>query len=158
MIDTTRFLAAGEVDVPLDLHITVRGTPLQAWRLVSTTEGWRAFMGVEGTVEAAIGGRFELMFSPELPLGQRGTEGCRVLAFVPGSMIAFSWNAPPELPHARAYNTWVVMDFSDAGKGQCHVRLRHLGFGQGGQWPDTIRYFERAWAMVLQAMQKHLAA
>ena len=156
MIETARFVATGEVEVPVDLSVTVKATPLQAWRMWATREGWRAFFGIDGDVQAAIGGAYELMFTPELAPGLRGSEGCQVLAFVPGSMLAFSWNAPPELPYARTEKTWVVVETLDAGGGKTTVRLRHLGFGQGGQWPETVTYFQRAWRMVLDAMVSHL--
>ena len=73
--------------------------------------------------------------------------GC-FLAYVPGEMISFTWNAPPHLP-LRSSNTWVVITFTDDGSGGTDVRLVHSGFLEGPDWDDYMAYFEDAWGRVL---------
>ena len=38
---------------------------------------------------------YELHFLEDAPEGRRGSESCRVLAFVPERLLSFTWNAPP---------------------------------------------------------------
>lgn len=156
MIDTSTFTAAGEVEVAIDASVVVKAGALQAWRTVASADGWRGFWGADADIQVAIGGRYEIWFDPDQPAGLRGSEGCRMLAYVPGAMLAFSWNAPPELPQVRGLHTWVVMTFDETAPGSTCVRVRHLGFGRGGQWEDNVAYFRRAWPRVLDRLAEHL--
>lgn len=151
MLEHKGFAAQGRVEVPVDLHVDVQAPARVVFDAWTTPQGWRRMMDVEARVELAVGGRFELLFNPEETPGRQGSEDCQVLAYVPDSMLAFSWNAPPEIPETRGWRTWCVLTLEDRGAGVTRVRLRHLGFGQGPAWEQTIRYFQRAWGLVLAA-------
>ena len=102
----------------------------------------------ETSIDLRVGGPLELYFDPTAPEGQRGSEGCAYLGYVPGEMISFTWNAPPHLP-LRSENTWVVITFTPTENDNTRVRLVHTGFLDGSDWDDYMAYFERAWASVL---------
>ena len=106
---------------------------------------------------ADIGGPFELLFAMDEPEGRRGSEGCRYLAYVPGEMVAFTWNAPPHLA-LRETNTWVVVTFTALSTSTTAVRLVHTGFLEGPDWDDYMSYFERAWDHVLGLLSNHWAS
>ncbi|MEZ4465638.1 MAG: SRPBCC domain-containing protein [bacterium] len=90
-----------------------RGTVWAAW---SSAEGTAAQFADEVRMELRIGGPFEILFfGPEV--AERGSEGSKVLAFVPGRLLAFSWNAPPHLKHTRPQLTWVTVELADADAG-----------------------------------------
>jgi uncharacterized protein YndB with AHSA1/START domain len=92
---------------------------------------------------------------PDAPKGQRGAEDLHVLAWVPGEMISFEWNAPPKFPEIRnGQRSFVVVRFAPAGPGQTRVTLDHLGWGEGGQWPQVRAYFDAAWGHVLDNLRK----
>lgn len=135
----------------------VRGSRADVYRMMTTSEGFKAFMGVEAEVDLAIGGKFELYFGRPLglPLGQQGSEGCQVLSYVPNELLSFSWNAPPTIPAERERRSWVVVTFADGSEGGTDVRLTHLGFGSGGRWPEVRGYFLSAWPKVLGALAAH---
>jgi len=138
----------------------VAASPAEVWPLWTTSEGLAAWLLPDSHVELRIGGPFELYFMPEAPEGTRGSEGCRILSYVPERMLSFTWNGPPVLPETREARTWVVLDL-DAVEGGTRVRVTHLGWPESGwstegsQWPDTFAYFEAAWAKVLEALVKH---
>ena len=67
-------------------------------------------------------------------------------------VIAFTWNAPPHLPEARAQRTVVILRFAPEGEGT-RLSLSHLGWGSGGEWPKARAYFEKAWPNVLKNLQ-----
>lgn len=79
----------------------------QVWWRWTTHEGLKTFMGVDNMIELTPGGAFEIYFIVDNPIGLRGTEGCKVLAYLPKQMLAFSWNAPPPFAAVResAYKT-----------------------------------------------------
>ena len=126
-------------------------------------EVWSAWISNEGiaswwappkaNIELRIGGPYELHFALDQPEGLQGSEGCRVLSYVPGESLSFTWNAPPQLP-LRAANTWVVLTFAAAVEGTS-VRLVHTGFLEGSDWDDYMDYFDNAWGYVLGLLTDH---
>ncbi len=139
----------------LTFETTVPAPREQVFRAWSTSAGLRAFLEVDAVVELRVGGPYEIAFGPDLPAGSRGSEGCRVLSYVPDSMLSFTWNAPPTIPALRARRTFVVVQLTDApGDGRTHVRLTHAGWPDDHQdWPEVRGYFERAWPNVLRALK-----
>lgn len=151
---------------PITLTETINAPRLVVWRALTTAEGWRAFLGVEGTIDLRPGGPMELYFAPDAPEGERGSDGCVVLSFVPEQMVSFTWNAPPSLPHARAERTWVVVRLDALSPSATRVRLDHLGFAELAaqhadradlldELPKTRAYFARAWPGVLGKLKAH---
>jgi uncharacterized protein YndB with AHSA1/START domain/uncharacterized protein YciI len=135
-------------------EITVAASPQEVWRAWTTTDGAESFFAPEAHIELRVGGPYELYFDPSAPEGQRGSEGCRVLSFLPGEMLSFSWNAPPKFPEIRKERTCVVVRFEDLGDGRVRVRLCHHGWGEGDQWDRVYAYFDRAWDSVLGNLEK----
>jgi uncharacterized protein YndB with AHSA1/START domain len=98
---------------PIELETVVERSRAEVWRLLSTNEGWKQFLGTESAIELTPGGKFEVYFSSDAPAGSRGSEGCTVLSYIPNEMLSYSWNAPPKFAHARARHTWVVIRLED---------------------------------------------
>ena len=73
-------------------------------------------------------------------------------------MLSFTWNAPPHLPEARAQRTVVTVRLAPQGDKETLVSLRHVGWGDGGQWDQAFAYFDRAWASVLEGLQKRFVS
>ena len=83
---------------------------------------------------------------------------CRILAYLPGEMLAFSWNAPPQLGETRFLHTWVVVTFQGTAAGTTRVRLVQTGFGEGPVWDQDVAYLGAAWGRVLERCRDHLGA
>jgi uncharacterized protein YndB with AHSA1/START domain len=128
----------------------VKGPRQDVWRSPTTAEGWKQFFGAEAKIGRVPGDPFEVFFAQE---GEaRGSEGCRILSTVPGEMISFQWNAPADLPVARANPTWVVVAFESPSPGITRVRLRQLGFTeQAAAHPAEAKQFELARAHFVTA-------
>jgi uncharacterized protein YndB with AHSA1/START domain len=156
MIDASTFATRGKPERPVIHEAMIAADPMRVFDTLTTSEGVGGFLEVEASVELAIGGSYELLFNPDDPPGQRGSEGCRILAYVPGESLSFSWNAPPVLPAIRGLHTWVVITLTPVDAAT-HVRLVHTGFAEGPDWEEDRRYFERAWGNVLAALQRYLA-
>ncbi len=134
-------------------------TPAQIWPLFTSTEGITSWLVDSARIELRLGGAYELHFMAEAAEGTRGSEGCRVLSFVPERMLSFTWNAPPMFPQ-RSQHTWVVLELDPSWQGT-HLRLTHLGwpeagFTDGSEWPEIFAYFERAWSGVFDALAAKL--
>lgn len=155
MIDDSLFVARGD-DLPPIVHDVVVATDRQAaFRALATEEGIEAWLDREALVDLRVGGAHEIHFDPDQAPGLRGSEGCQILAYVPGEMLAVSWNAPPSMPDARDKRAWVVFTFTEPDAGRTRVKVTHLGLGQGGEWPQVRTYFERAWGIFLRELAAH---
>lgn len=133
--------------------VTVHAPVKDVWRAWTTKEGMKEFLGVNSNIELRFGGRYEILFSDEPPVGAQGSEGCQVLSYVPEKMLSFSWNAPPSLPAMRNHRTFVVLTF-DEKQGDTTVELRHAGWGTGPDWDRAYAYFDKAWDSVLPLLEQ----
>jgi uncharacterized protein YndB with AHSA1/START domain/uncharacterized protein YciI len=139
--------------------VTVAASAKDVWRAWTTSEGIKSFFGRDAEIELAVGGKFEVYFALDAPRGSRGSEGCKVLAFLPEKMLAFSWNAPPSIPSLRdaGARTQIVLEFTPENGGATHVALTQHGLGEGEDWDKYLAYFDRAWGNVLASLEEHFA-
>ena len=122
-----------------------------AW---TTGEGFTAFTGAPAEIELKRGGKFEIQWAPEAPEGERGSEGCEIISYVPDRMVSFTWNAPPKFPELRKEHTHVVVEFDEVAPGLVRVTLTHLGWGDGADWDEVYGYFTRAWVYVMDRLSE----
>lgn len=154
MIDTSTIAGSGHQVRSLVKEAQVAAEPGEVWAAWTSDEAIASWWGpAASNIELRIGGPYEILFSLDPPEGERGSEGCRVLSFVPGESLSFTWNAPPHLP-LRSINTWVVLTFTATSDGT-NVRLVHTGFLEGADWDDYMAYFDRAWEFVLRLLHDH---
>lgn len=130
-------------------------TVKEVWSKWTTHEGLLSFFGKDNNVELKLGGAFEIYFLTDNPYGLRGSEGCKVLSYLPEKMLSFSWNAPPVFPEIRnaEYKTWVVVDFCSVTESETQVTLTHLGWPDGDDWLEVYNYFDNAWGNVLKQLK-----
>lgn len=133
--------------------VLVAAPPSEVWAAWTTSAGIKSFLGADSKIEARVDGPYEIYFSSQAPAGERGSEGCRVLAVTPERRLTFEWNAPPTIPLIRPKHHVVQVTLEPEGEGT-RVRLDALGYGAGPEWAETRKYFDNAWGMVLGALQK----
>lgn len=137
----------------LQREVKVNAPIEQVWNAWTTNEGATRFFAPKARIELTIGGFYELYFDLEASKGSQGSEGCKVLSFLPMEMLSFEWNAPAEFPSVRKKHTWVVVQFNPVSKDQTKVRLTHLGWREGEEWEKVFQYFMRAWDIVLGRLE-----
>jgi len=153
-IDSTLFAAGETTGFTVEAEI---GAPVDAvYRAWTDGDAFAAAYAPDrkelvAHIDLAVGGRYEWLWD-----GATGSNDCQVLSFVPGRMVSFSWNAPPEQPESRARRTWVVVETEPRGESATRVRLTHHGFGPEPHWMETREYFRKAWPYVLEQFRKHL--
>ncbi len=125
------------------------------WWKWTTHDGLRTFFGEDNNIELKVGGSFEIYFSMEAPSGSRGSEGCKVISYLPKEMISFSWNAPPSFPDIRngEHHTWVVVMLKALKGNRTEVTINHLGWLKGEDWNQVHNYFNKAWITVLDRLE-----
>lgn len=155
MIDRSTVAGCGPDVRSLVKEAVVNTSTGEVWAAWTSSEGIAAWWGpASSNIELRVGGPFEILFSLDPPDGKRGSEGCRILSYVPSESLSFTWNAPPHLPLWSA-NTWVVLSFAALEHGKTAVRLVHTGFLEGSDWDDYMNYFDTAWGYVLGLLSDH---
>ncbi len=156
VVDAPRIAASGTDYQSLTLSVRVATDIHTAWAAWTSAARLRRWWNVpQARIDLRVGGAFELLFQPDQAAGARGSEGCRVLSYVPDRMLSFSWNTPSHLSVGRSL-TWVVLSFTEEADGT-EVELVHNGFLQGQEWDEAREYFRHAWRRVLRRMADHWA-
>lgn len=158
MIDPATFAVAGVPRRRVEHEVVVAVSPRDAWDAWVDPRRVVNFLGSEARIDLRVGGRYEILFLLDAPEGEQGAEGCRILAYLPGEMLAFSWNAPPQMPEIRSLHTWVVVTFQGPLAGPTRVRLVQTGFGDGPLWDEDVAYFTAAWGRALAGCRDYLGA
>jgi len=125
--------------------VDVAAPPERVWALWTTEEGVRSFFAPASRIDLRVDGAYEIFFAPSAPEGSRGADGMRLLAVEPTRRLAFTWNAPDEMPYVRRQRTMVTVNFAPVGTDSTRVTLRHIGWGTGPEWDKALQYFETAW-------------
>ncbi|TNE90745.1 MAG: hypothetical protein EP330_07400 [Deltaproteobacteria bacterium] len=143
-----------QLEQPIVRTERVHASAREIFDVWTTSQGMSSWL-TRAHIELRVGGPFELYFDASQPKGKQGSEGCRVLAYQPPRLLAFTWNAPPHL-ETRGQRTWVLLELDDHGS-YTDVTLTHTGWPRvlSGDWPKTYVYFEDAWTRVLQALGRH---
>jgi len=126
--------------------------PLEkVWHAWTTAEGARTFFAPDANIQLRIGGPYELYFDLSKPSGLRGSEGSRIMGFIPDNMLSFTWNNPPHLAEIRSSYTAVVL-FFEQKEDAVRLALTHKDWPEGEIWDKAFNYFERAWDIVLKRL------
>ena len=126
----------------------------EVWNAWTLKEELTKFFAPEAEIELKLGGKYEMYFLLDNPLGSRGGEGNRILSFVPQKMLSFEWNAPPNFPNVRKEKTWCVLFFDKLDLNSTKIRFYHLGWQKGEEWDQVYDYFQKAWDLVLGNLKK----
>jgi len=129
------------------------------WWRWTDHEGLLTFFGSDNNIELKLNGSYEIYFLMENPYGLRGSEGCRILSFLPEKMLSFTWNAPPHHEEIRnhEHQTWVVLNFIEIDENHTEIQLNHLGWLEGEKWNQVYDYFENAWETVFKWLENSCA-
>ena len=104
-------LSAHAAERAIDKEIVVPAGLDAAWAAWTSREGIISFFAPDAVVDAKVGGAFHIYINPLAEPGMKGADDMRFLAVQPKQMITFDWNAPPNLPEARAQRTFVMVRF-----------------------------------------------
>jgi len=128
------------------------------WAKWTTKEGLKSFFGVDNDINLRVGGKYEIYFSMDAPVGLRGSEGCKILNYQPKNALYFSWNSPPSMPEIRnsPYYTTVVLHFREIDEIHTELTMSHQNWPEDAKWDACYHYFDQAWDKVLNSLIKNL--
>jgi len=140
------------------VHEKIVNAPLSAvWNAWTTPEGIRSFLAADARIQLMRGGAFELLFDPDAPAGSRGTEGCRVLSYLPRQMLSFEWIAPADYAELRSRRMRILLKVDPASGGGVRVRLTQSGWGEGEDWEALYQHYQTMWPQVLERLADTLS-
>jgi uncharacterized protein YndB with AHSA1/START domain len=145
---STQILAQPQVipkEKNIQLYVTVNAPVDSVWSRWSTEKGLKKFFAPAAVQELKTFGKFEMLFNPAGPAGQRGAENNMILAVEDKKMISFTWDAPPQYPLIRAQRTVVTVRLYPTTDSKTIVTLTQSGWGLGQDWQTVRDYFEKAW-------------
>ena len=139
----------------LEKHIIVECSIDEAFNAWTTEAGVTSFLAPKARIDLRPGGRYEILFDLEAPVGQQGSEGQTVMALQRPTMFSFTWNSPPQLALVRDQQTHVLLRFYPLEPAKTKLVFRQDGWGTGDQWDSAYDYFAQAWfRIVLPRFQK----
>lgn len=118
------------------------------WNNWTTEYGIRSFLAPDCLVVPEPNGPFEIYFRPDAPHGDKGTEGCRVMAVMPHDLLSFSWNFPPQCTHIRHQKTHVCLRFEAQGMAT-QLHLLQTGWANDKEWDAGYEFFRDEWFNLL---------
>lgn len=139
----------------IELEAIINASPEEVWNCWITEEGIKSFFAPKCDIEFKIGGKYECYFTLTNPVGQQGSEDCKILSYLPYKMLSFSWGGRAKIhPTVRKEKTWVVIEFGKMDNNKTKLRFTNLGYKKGEEWDDAYDYFQNAWSGVLKQLEQ----
>jgi len=139
---------------PILIQVTVPLPPPMIFAALTDPAQVRAWLGADATIEAKVGGRYELAFGGETPFESRG----RVTHLTPDVDLGFTWQGPPafaELMNGEEPGTGVYVRLQDSPEG-IDVTLEHTGWRSGDAWEEARSWHFHLWDDALHRFKDHL--
>jgi uncharacterized protein YndB with AHSA1/START domain len=155
---TSRNAVEPASDLVIVKSVVLPLAPSACFRLFTEPEQLQSWLCAAATVEARLGGRYELYWKPADPEND-STIGCRITAFEQDQLLAFQWRSPKQFkPFANAADplTHVLVTFHEVVAG-AKVTLVHSGWRSTPEWLAAAQWQRVAWDYAFQAL-KALAA
>lgn len=155
--DTSYEPAAGEF--VLRHEAVVPAPPDATWAAFTTAEGWMTWAVPFADIDFRLGGRIETSYDPSARAGDDANIISRILAFVPGRMMAFQAERPPPgFPHPELLgNLFSVVEITPHGDGESLVALSGVGYTDSPGHRELLEFFARGNAWTLERLIERFA-
>jgi uncharacterized protein YndB with AHSA1/START domain len=147
--DDVSFVNEGIIEAPI----------AEVWKILSTSEGYRAMGPALAEVDLRIGGTIRSRYRADGTLGDAETIENTILAYEPPRMMAIRISKPPvSFPFPNAWrSTWSVTTLTEAGEGRTSMRVASLGFGTDEESLALRRFFESGNQLTIESIRAHFA-
>lgn len=110
---------------------------------------------MDNDIEIKDNGKYEIYFDDDTKSLNRGSEGCKVIDYIPNKRLSFTWNMPPSIKELRIINaeTIVVLEFNVIDN-KTQITLTNSGYLDNDLWHKAYLYFDKAWDFVLDNLIK----
>jgi hypothetical protein len=141
----------------LQQSIVIPTTLDTAWRLFTTSDGWKTLGVGFAQVDFKLGGEIETSYDPKAKAGDDGNIKSRVLAYLPLRMFAIqATKAPPGFPEPQLLpHLFSVFRFDELDKGRVRVTVSGVGYRKEPAYDRLYRFFETGNAWTLRRLRQH---
>ena len=117
----------------------------EVWAAISTAEGWKTWAVPVAWVPPGEPDMLETSYNPAARPGDPDTIRQRVLARIPGRLLAFrTVKAPAKFPHREEYQlVSSVFELEQSGPAKTKVRLTGVGYPGSPAGKQLVGFFER---------------
>jgi len=129
--------------------ILLNAPPEEIFDFWTNSKKAEKFFAPKCEIENRLNGKYHILFLLDNPLGEQGSEDCKILTLIENKEISFSWNAPPEFNELRKKHTKVKISLKKLNINMCELELSHQNFGETNDWEKVQDYFYVAWDIVL---------
>jgi uncharacterized protein YndB with AHSA1/START domain len=138
--------------------VIIRAPVDKVWAAFATAEGWRSWAVPFAQVDFRVGGIIETSYDPAAKTGAANNIQNKILAYVPGRMLAFqAVKAPQGFPGAAQLpSLWNVAELEMLKDNRTRVRLSSLGYGRDAGPELLFQFFKQGNAESLALLQKSL--
>lgn len=137
----------------------VPAPPDEVWTALTTSAGWMSWAVPFARIDFRLGGRIETSYEPTAQAGDPDNILNRILAYVPGRMMAFqAERAPPGFPHPELLDgLFSVVEIQAEGEGATRVAVSGIGYTDSPGHRELRAFFERGNAWTLERLVERFA-
>jgi len=136
--------------------ITIKCKSTKAFEFFTLNKHLEKWLTKIADVEPKVGGKYELFWNPEDKQND-STIGCKILALTDGKFLCFEWKGPKQFKHfmntVRPLTNLTVFFISDPKGTEIH--LLHTGWRDYSEWEGARQWFDNAWKMALEELQRY---
>jgi uncharacterized protein YndB with AHSA1/START domain len=143
------------------VHETVIDAPLaEVWTAIATADGWRTWAVPVAWSSAAEPDIIETSYAPGAQPGDPSTIRQRILAAVPGRMIAFrTVKAPEGFPHFDLFRqTTGLFELEPLGEGRTRVTLTGAGYPDSAGGRELMGFFREGNRVSLEQLRQRFVS
>jgi len=137
-------------------EILIKASLADVWNTVTTSEGWMSFMAPAVRMEMKTGGRFDSNYRVGGKTDDPDAIHNTVLNYVPMEMFSIKVGLTKQFPARprEAGTLFAVLNLRDAGNGRVLATESMLGWGQGDDWDEVYKLFDRGNAYTLAELAR----
>ena len=137
----------------------VPAPPAAVWEALTTSAGWTSWAVPVAHVDFRLGGRIETSYDPAAQPGDAANILSRILAYVPGRMLAFqAERAPPGFPHPELLDgLFSVIELAPDAHGATRVSVSGIGYTDSPGHRELREFFKRGNAWTLERLVERFA-
>jgi len=137
-------------------EVFVNASVSDVWKTLTTSEGWTTFMAPNVHMELKTGGAFDSNYHVGAKLGDPGTIHNQVLNYVPMEMFSIKVGLTDQFPPGprEAGTLFCVLNLKEAAPNRVLVTESMLGWGDGEEWNQVYKFFDRGNAYTLAQLAR----
>jgi hypothetical protein len=142
--NTSNVTSTGEKVLRLEFVIPV--DKQEAWKLLTTAEGWKKWAAPVVSVDLKVGGVILTNYDKNKTVSDSGTIRLPIINYLEGEMLTLRVilsNAFSEKLRREDKNLQEIIQIADLGNGKTKVTSSMIGWGTGPDWDKTYDFFAK---------------